>query len=99
MQTFFCLQFGTPLLVAVSLDFIRDVCIKSFDNFTDMFHLEVKETDPHLNYMLLNLKGQEWKQLRSTVTPSFTTGRIRRMNHIFDSSSQKLVAAIRKEIK
>ena len=85
------------MLVVVDLDLAREIFIKSFDHFTNTFNIDLEIDDPHFSNTLFNMSGQKWKDMRSTLTPTFTTGRIRRMMHIFQSSAQKLVAVLRDE--
>ena len=87
---------GSPVLVVADLDMIRDICIKSFDHFTDMMFWDVEDTDSHVHYLLFNMRGQKWKEMRNTLTPAFTTGRIRRMMHIMDCGAEKMVKGCRK---
>ena len=49
-----------------------------------------EKADPLFHKMLVNATNQEWKDLRATVSPTFSTGKIRRMNDVFTSSSDKL---------
>ena len=59
-----------------------------------MTDFEMKDLDPRMHYLLFNMRGQEWKDMRHTLTPSFTTGRIKRMMHIFESGANEMIKAI-----
>ena len=36
--------------------------------------------DPVADNMVSNLQGEDWKRVRSIITPTFTTGKIRRVS-------------------
>ena len=90
-------QLGSPLLVVVDLDLAREILIKNFDHFTNTFTVDMQTEDPHFSNVLFNMTDQRWKDMRSTLTPTFTTGRIRRMMHIFQSSSDKFATVLKSE--
>jgi len=73
--------------------------VKDFDSFVDRRVINVGKTDPLFAKMLINAKGQPWKDLRSTLSPTFTTGKIRRMYSIFNDSSDKLSDFLKTKIQ
>ncbi|XP_035706595.1 cytochrome P450 9e2 isoform X2 [Folsomia candida] len=48
--------------------------------------------------MLFFQKGEQWKALRSKLSPTFTTGKIKRLFSLFDQSGKKLVKYVEQEI-
>ena len=87
------------MLVVTDLDLIRDIMIKSFDHFTDLMFWDVGESDPHVYYLLFLMRGQKWKEMRNTLTPAFTTGRIKRMMHIMECGAEKMVKECKKMVE
>ena len=69
---------------------IRNIMIKDFDHFVDRRNFMPKD-DLHLHKMLFFMEGEEWKQTRAKLSPSFTTGKIKRLFPLFQSSAKKLV--------
>jgi len=51
-----------------------------------------------LKRMLISLEGEEWKGIRSKLSPTFTTGKIKRMFSIFDKSSHRMCDYVRKRV-
>lgn len=76
----------TPIILVKDLEIIKKILIKDFDHFVDrrLFFGAARE-DSVLRKMLGNLQGEEWKGVRSSVRPTFTTGKIRRMMDCFNS--------------
>lgn len=82
----FCgiLEMGTPVLIVKDLELMKKVLIKDFEHFVDRRQFFSKD-DGFLSKTLLSLQGDEWKGVRASVSPTFTTGKIRRMMDLFNS--------------
>lgn len=70
--------FMSPIVLAIDLDFIRNVLIRDFDYFQDR-GLYYNERDDPLSANMLSLDAVKWKLLRSKMTPTFTSGKIKLM--------------------
>ncbi|KAF8781362.1 cytochrome P450 3A41-like isoform X1 [Argiope bruennichi] len=71
-----------PFLVVKDLDMLKQIFIKEFAMFSnrqDMF-LDIKP----LNKTIVYLKDKRWKDVRSILTPVFSSGKIKLMTHIVD---------------
>lgn len=75
------------------LDMIKDIMVKSFNNFVNRRVL--LEIDSPIKDNLLTLKGDHWKHVRSTVSPTFSSGRIKRMSQHVERNSRRLVGVLR----
>jgi cytochrome P450 len=82
------MEFGNPTLFIKDLDLVRDIFIKDFDYFVD--HRHFANSDPMLSDSLFFLSGQSWKDMRSFLSPTFTSGKIRKMFKHFERSCQNL---------
>ncbi|CAG7784925.1 unnamed protein product [Allacma fusca] len=92
------MEFWNPVMFITDLDLMKNIYIKDFNSFVNRRGFDLKEIDPHMHYLLGNHNGEAWKGLRSKMTPSFSTGKMRRMFHLFDISSKKMITAIKKDI-
>ncbi|XP_019875690.2 cytochrome P450 9e2-like [Aethina tumida] len=72
-------QFITPTLVLRDPDLIKQITIKDFDHFMDHRTLIPEESDPMFGKNLVSLKGQKWKDMRATLSPSFTSSKMKAM--------------------
>jgi len=86
--------FGTfvgiePTLRINDTKLIRSVFVKDFDHFINRrtFDLPMMKL---FNKMLSVLKDQEWKDVRSAITPTFTSGKIKRYSIIMKECIDKL---------
>ncbi|KAF4519173.1 hypothetical protein B566_EDAN008236 [Ephemera danica] len=64
-------MFTRPSLWLVDLDIIRDVTVRHFDHFSDRRPFADKSADELLGRSLLSLQGDEWRDMRHTLSPAF----------------------------
>ncbi|GBM94671.1 Cytochrome P450 3A13 [Araneus ventricosus] len=84
------LSVGEPAL-------LKNILVKDFHIFPRGRVLST--TDEIMNYVLSNLQGEDWKRIRSIISPTFSTGKIKKMMGIMKESSQTAVQNIKAMIK
>lgn len=72
-------QFLRPSLFVRDLDLIKRITVKDFDHFPDHFNFVSEKADPLVGLNLFNLRGEKWKDMRSTLSPAFTSAKMRAM--------------------
>ncbi|XP_060535577.1 uncharacterized protein LOC132707671 [Cylas formicarius] len=90
--------FAAHNLVIMDPELINDIMVKSFDHFGDRAGYLDEKREP-LTAHLVNLKGAKWKSMRNRVTPTFTSGKMRMMYHIFVFCSLGLRDMIGKHVR
>lgn len=79
-----------PILVVRDPDILKNLLIKDFDHFTDK-RLMGDQEGSLLKEMLINKTGEEWKILRSIISPTFSSGKMRRMFPLVCDNVKKLI--------
>ncbi|KAI5637098.1 cytochrome p450 domain-containing protein [Phthorimaea operculella] len=79
-----------PTLYVFDPELIKAVTIRDFDHFVDRSSLRTNEPR-YLKRSLLNLKGGEWKGVRSAITPAFSSARLKNMLPLIESCSQQMI--------
>lgn len=83
------IEFRSPVLVIKDPELVKKVMVKDFQFFVDrpIFMGNPKE---YMLLHLLNLTGQEWKDMRAKLTPTFSSGKMKLMFELMERSSEKL---------
>ncbi|KAG8176928.1 hypothetical protein JTE90_018711 [Oedothorax gibbosus] len=83
-----------PVLCVAEPKLLKDILVKDFSAFPS--RRLVRTGNEIFDNMLSFVKGDEkWKKIRTIVTPTFTTGKIKRMLGIFTDCSTTLVKNFR----
>nr|AVL92872.1 CYP450 [Locusta migratoria] len=91
--------FGRPVIMLRDPEIVRTITIKDFDHFTDHLDMINSDTnDPLLQKMLLTLKGKEWHDMRTTLSPAFTTSKIKNMFVLMTEIGQQMVTHLSERI-
>ncbi|CAH1391334.1 unnamed protein product [Nezara viridula] len=80
----------SPILIAKDPEVIRLILTKEFSHFIDRTYTGLPKTDPLLHYQLFSLSGNKWRALRTKLTPTFTSGRMKAMFPLFLDCAQGL---------
>lgn len=85
--------FVQPKLMAVDLDFVKQILVKDFNFFVNR-GLYFNEVDDPLSANLVNLEDEAWRNLRQKVSPVFTSGKLKAMFELLGQRADKLVNTI-----
>jgi len=91
------MDFGLRTTIVQDPELIKHVLIKDFDHFVDRRMFVLPKGDVLFAKMLFSQKGDTWKHLRSKLSPTFTTGKIRRMFQIMKKSGDRFVHFLEEE--
>ncbi|XP_049951753.1 cytochrome P450 9e2-like isoform X1 [Schistocerca serialis cubense] len=90
-------SFTIPVLLIRDPELIRSITVKDFDHFTDhMNFINAEKSNPLSQKMLVALKGKEWHDMRTTLSPAFTTMKIKNMFMLIADIGQQVVAYLEK---
>ncbi|KAJ8941640.1 hypothetical protein NQ318_010666 [Aromia moschata] len=76
MEGFTC--FFRPIYIPIDLEIIKSILVKDFGHFVNHGVYVNEQVDP-LTGNLFNLEDGKWKNLRTKLTPAFTSGKLKMM--------------------
>ncbi|KAJ8728455.1 hypothetical protein PYW08_016840 [Mythimna loreyi] len=80
------------------IDLIKKIGVKDFEHFLD--HRPIfSSSDTILSRILFALEGQEWKDMRSSLSPAFTSSKMRMMVPFMVEVGDRMIGSIQKKIK
>ncbi|KAK4874018.1 hypothetical protein RN001_013378 [Aquatica leii] len=86
-----------PLLFLRDPDLIKQLTVKDFEYFIDHSTFVADELDPLWTRNLLSLKGDDWKDMRATLSPSFTSSKMRAMFGLINECADNFVEFFKKD--
>ncbi|KAL3273895.1 hypothetical protein HHI36_015319 [Cryptolaemus montrouzieri] len=89
-------QYTSPVLLIRDPQLIHQIGIKHSDHFVDRRMLSVEEENPLWNRNLNHLKGQEWKDMRAILSPTFTGSKLRKMFVLLNLCATNMVDFLKK---
>ncbi|XP_047110210.1 probable cytochrome P450 6a13 isoform X1 [Schistocerca piceifrons] len=82
-----------PMLVVRDPELIKSCLLKDFGHFQHR-GLKVDEEHDPLSAHLFNLGGPRWRALRTKLTPTFTSGKMKLMFPLMEACAREMVAAL-----
>lgn len=84
-------QFYRPVLLIRDPDLIKQVTVKDFEHFTDHPPFIDPDADPLWSSAVFSLKGERWKEMRVTLSPTFTSSKIKSIYNLMLETSENFV--------
>lgn len=79
-----------PRFVIADAETLNRICIKDFDAFSD--HMGFGLMEKHQEKFIFFQNGDRWRKIRALMSPTFTSGKVRRMYTVLDACADDLVS-------
>lgn len=90
--------FTRPIAVVLDLDVAKAILIKDFNIFVNRSITPINTKVNPLAGHLFNLHGEEWRALRTKLSPTFTSGKIKYMFQTVNQVAQQLEETFTQEV-
>lgn len=81
-------------IVVADPELLKQIMVKEFANFQDrLFGLKFP---PPMEYSVLLASGDTWKRIRETLTPSFSSAKLKVIVKLIEDASDKLIVKLQK---
>ncbi|XP_068631672.1 cytochrome P450 9e2-like [Battus philenor] len=92
-------EFLNPMVVVRDIELIKMIAVKDFEYFLDHRSFVDEKYDPFFGRNLFSLKGQEWKDMRSTLSPAFTSSKIRLMVPFMEEVGELMIKSLKEKAR
>jgi len=89
--------FQKPAAFIIDLELAKQILIKNFSNFSDK-GIYYNEKDDPMSAHLFNLDGPQWRLLRSKLSPTFTSGKMKFMYPTVVSVAEEFMAVMHEKV-
>jgi len=89
-------SFDKPSLLIRDLELVKNILVKDFLIFMDRTFSMQDKIDPILSNILPMLEGQLWRHLRTSLTPVFTSRKMKLMFYLVDTCGKELAECLEK---
>ncbi|KAJ3645265.1 hypothetical protein Zmor_022934 [Zophobas morio] len=84
-------QFLQPTLFLKDPELIKQITVKDFDHFVDHQRFIPEDSDPLWSNNLFALNGKRWREMRATLSPAFTSSKMKYMFSLISQSGEQFV--------
>ncbi|KAJ3645738.1 hypothetical protein Zmor_023374 [Zophobas morio] len=84
-------QFLRPALMLRDPELIKQITVKDFDHFLDHVGFIDPDADPLFGRNLFALNGMQWRAMRSTLSPTFTSSKMKSMFSLMSQNGEQFV--------
>ncbi|XP_058796126.1 uncharacterized protein LOC131666993 [Phymastichus coffea] len=84
-------DFARPMILLRDPELIKLVTIKHFDSFPNHQPFFDVTLDPLFAGNLFNITGEQWKETRNMLTPSFTASKMKGMHELIEQCAKNFV--------
>ncbi|XP_061187622.1 cytochrome P450 3A24-like [Saccostrea echinata] len=87
----------SPMLVVADPEMLKEILVKQFQNFTDRASPRGFGGDAEEN--VSSQQGNVWKNSRAILSPTFTAGKLRKMDPLINEAGEALVQHVKRKTK
>ncbi|KAF2894283.1 hypothetical protein ILUMI_11888 [Ignelater luminosus] len=84
-------QFSKPIVIVKDPDLIKQITVKDFDHFVDHSTFAPLPNESLWQKNLISLKGDQWRDMRATLSPSFTGSKMKMMFGLMTNCAKQFV--------
>ncbi|XP_063233597.1 uncharacterized protein LOC134537257 [Bacillus rossius redtenbacheri] len=92
-------EFTSRIVMIRDPEVIKNITVKDFDHFTDHRTAIPEEIEPMMAKNVFGLKGQKWKTARTTLSPAFTSSKMKNMFQLVSECGKQLTSHIAKQLQ
>lgn len=91
--------FGRPTYLIRDPELIKQISIKDFEYFTNHLMDVHEDSDVLMCRTLFNMRDQRWKDMRATLSPTFTGSKMKLMFRLITDETKRLLDYLNNEMR
>ncbi|KAI8436354.1 hypothetical protein MSG28_004388 [Choristoneura fumiferana] len=92
-------EFMTPYVMIRDPELLKKVTVKDFDYFVDRSLVIDAKVEPLFGRALIGLRSEEWREMRATLSPAFTSSKIRQMVPFMVDVGERMMSSLKSKIE
>uniref|UniRef100_T1J9R0 Cytochrome P450 n=1 Tax=Strigamia maritima TaxID=126957 RepID=T1J9R0_STRMM len=88
---------SVPVLFISDPELLRQVLVKDFPAFRNRLNIANMDKDKIMGNMLSVMKDEKWKMVRNTLSPTYTSGKLKQMVVLVEECCQNLTRSLKTE--
>lgn len=89
----------TPVYLIRDVELVKRLTVKDFDHFEDHRMFMPEDSDNLFVNSLGAMKGEKWRDMRSTLSPAFTGSKMRQMFELVSECGDELIGHLQERAK
>lgn len=91
-------MFGQPSYFIRDPDLLKKITITDFDHFVNhLWHFD-EDIDPMLGRSLFSIRDEQWRRMRTTLSPAFTGNKMRLMHKLMLDTTNEFITSLRADV-
>nr|QZP43534.1 cytochrome P450 monooxygenase CYP9G51 [Ephestia elutella] len=87
-----------PLILIRDPEIIKNTTVKDFDHFVDHKEFFSEDAEPLFGGSLLQMKGERWRDMRTTLSPAFTASKMRLMIPFMFEATKNVIDNLKERV-
>ncbi|XP_049869526.1 cytochrome P450 9e2-like [Pectinophora gossypiella] len=87
-----------PIVLIRDPELIKQITVKDFDHFVDHKQFFPEDIEPLFGGSVLMMKGDRWRDMRTTLSPAFTGSKMRQMMPFMTEISNNIVEYLKENV-
>nr|ACE75189.1 cytochrome P450 [Glyptapanteles flavicoxis] len=92
-------EFTKPVIMIRDPELLKSIAVKNFEHFVDHRTLVSPEIEPLFSNNLFALKGDKWREIRTLLTPAFTSAKMKAMFKLMSECANNFTESLMEQVQ
>nr|ACE75187.1 cytochrome P450 [Glyptapanteles flavicoxis] len=92
-------EFTKPVIMIRDPELLKSITVKNFEHFVDHRSFGDPEIEPLFSNNLFSLKGDKWREIRTLLTPAFTSAKMKAMFKLMSECANNFTESLIEQVQ